>query len=52
VGEPGKVFHRWGDGPHPELVAATARGGVHRCFGYEPMTLDTFDPHQTQFGPT
>ena len=52
VGEPGKVFHRWGEGPHPALVAATARGGVHRCFGYEPMTLDTFDPHQTQFGPT
>jgi peptide/nickel transport system substrate-binding protein len=52
TGEPGQVFHRWGDGPHPALVAATARGGVHRCFGYEPMTLDTFDPHQTQFGPT
>jgi peptide/nickel transport system substrate-binding protein len=52
TGEPGKVFHRWGDGPHPALVAATARGGVNRAFGYEPMTLDTFDPHQTQFGPT
>jgi ABC-type transport system substrate-binding protein len=52
AGEPGTVFHRWGDGPHPALVAATASGGVHRCFGYEPMTLDTFDPHQTQFGPT
>jgi ABC-type transport system substrate-binding protein len=52
AGEPGKLFHRWGDGPHPALVAATARGGVNRCFGYEPMTLDTFDPHQTQFGPT
>ena len=49
---PGQVFHRWGDGPHPALVAATARGGVSRGFGYEPMTLDTFDPHQTQFGPT
>src|SRR4030042_2279705 len=37
VGEPGKVFHRWGDGPHPALVAATARGGVPRCFGYQPI---------------
>jgi peptide/nickel transport system substrate-binding protein len=52
TGEPGQLFHRWGDGPHPALVAATARGGVNRGFGYEPMTLDTFDPHQTQFGPT
>ena len=50
--QPGQVFHRWGDGPHPALVAATARGGINRGFGYEPMTLDTFDPHQTQFGPT
>ncbi len=27
------------------------RGGVIRDYGYEPLSLDTLDPHQTQFGP-
>ena len=46
-----RVFHRWGDGPHPPLEPAKTRGGVLRWFGAEAITLDTFDPHQTQFGP-
>jgi peptide/nickel transport system substrate-binding protein len=51
-GLPGNVYHRWGVGPPPPLEAATTRGGTYRYFGYDAMTLDTFDPHQTQYGPT
>jgi ABC-type transport system substrate-binding protein len=51
TGVPENVYHRWGAGPPPPLEPATARGGVLRWFGLEPLTLDTFDPHQTQFGP-
>ena len=39
-------------GPPPALEPAKTRGGVQRWFGFEAMPLDTFDPHQTQFGPT
>ena len=35
----------------PQLEPATSRGGIMRYFGYDPMPLDTLDPHQTQFGP-
>ena len=27
------------------------RGGIGRGFGWDPIALDTFDPHQTQVGP-
>ncbi len=45
------VFHRYGAGPPPPLEPAKTKGGVLRWFGYEAMAFDTFDPHQTQFGP-
>jgi len=51
TGAASNVFHRWGEGPPPALEAAKTRGGVQRWFGFEPMPMDTFDPHQTQFGP-
>ncbi|TAK53971.1 MAG: hypothetical protein EPO22_15585, partial [Dehalococcoidia bacterium] len=28
-----------------------SKGGVFRSFGFDALALDTFDPHQTQFGP-
>jgi len=34
-----------------EPVKAGSRGGIMRFFGYDALTLDTYDPHQTQFGP-
>ena len=34
-----------------QLVPVKTRGGVYRCFSYSAMPLDTYDPHQTQFGP-
>jgi peptide/nickel transport system substrate-binding protein len=52
TGVPGNVFHRWGEGPPPPLEPAKTRGGIQRWFGFEPLPLDTLDPHQTQFGPT
>jgi peptide/nickel transport system substrate-binding protein len=42
----------WGTGSPPPNEPAKTRGGVQRWFGFEAMPLDTFDPHQTQFGPT
>ena len=33
------------------LEPAKTRGGTLRWFGFDPLTLDTLDPHQTQFGP-
>ena len=45
----GNVYH-WGTGPPPPEPAKT-RGGILRWFGFEPLPLDTLDPHQTQFGP-
>jgi peptide/nickel transport system substrate-binding protein len=47
----GGVYHRWGAGPPPPLEPVKTRGGILRWFGYEAITLDTFDPHQSQFGP-
>jgi ABC-type transport system substrate-binding protein len=32
------------------LEPAKTRGGILRWFGYDPLTLDTLDPHQTQLG--
>ena len=32
------------------LEPAKTRGGTIRWFGLDPLTLDTMDPHQTQFG--
>jgi len=42
--------------PTPEATAqplqrCTSRGGWSRVFNFDPMPLDTRDPHQTQFGP-
>jgi len=34
-----------------EPVKAGSRGGMLRFYGFDAMTLDTYDPHQTQFGP-
>ena len=33
------------------LEAARTRGGILRWMGYDPLPLDTLDPHQTQLGP-
>jgi len=30
---------------------ATSRGGTYRYYSFDPAPLDSFDPHQTQFGP-
>ncbi len=35
----------------PNFEPATSRGGTLRYYNYDPMPLDTLDPHQTQFGP-
>jgi peptide/nickel transport system substrate-binding protein len=42
--------------PTPETTPAayercTTPGGWTRGFGWDPISLDTYDPHQTQFGP-
>jgi peptide/nickel transport system substrate-binding protein len=33
------------------LEPAKTRGGVLRWYGFDPLTLDTLDPHQSQLGP-
>ena len=38
-------------GPRGPWQPAKARGGIARWFGFDALPLDTFDPHQTQFGP-
>jgi len=35
----------------PTLARVATRGGHFRDFSYHAMALDTYDPHQTQFGP-
>jgi len=30
---------------------AKSRGGTYRYYSFDPAPLDSFDPHQTQFGP-
>ena len=37
--------------PRGPWQPAGARGGIVRWFGFDAIPLDTFDPHQTQFGP-
>jgi peptide/nickel transport system substrate-binding protein len=37
--------------PTLEPLKEGCRGGFVRMYGYDPMPLDTYDPHQTQFGP-
>jgi peptide/nickel transport system substrate-binding protein len=34
------------------LEPAKAPGSLLRFYSYEPLPIDTIDPHQTQFGPT
>jgi peptide/nickel transport system substrate-binding protein len=33
------------------LIPVQTRGGHFRAFSWEAMAIDTYDPHQTQFGP-
>jgi peptide/nickel transport system substrate-binding protein len=33
------------------LEPAKSRGGIVRWMGFDPLPLDTLDPHQTQLGP-
>lgn len=33
------------------LEPAKTRGGTYRYYSFDPAPLDSFDPHQTQFGP-
>jgi peptide/nickel transport system substrate-binding protein len=34
-----------------QSTAAKTKGGIFRSFAFDPLSIDTFDPHQTQFGP-
>jgi ABC-type transport system substrate-binding protein len=34
-----------------QSVPAKTRGGIYRSFTFDALALDTYDPHQTQFGP-
>ncbi len=34
------------------LTPVGTRGGIYRTFGFDALSIDTLDPHQTQFGPT
>lgn len=34
-----------------QTAAAKTRGGIYRSFTFDALALDTYDPHQTQFGP-
>ena len=51
-----------GDGQTPSATSATgktsqdkdaakSRGGIYRNYSFDALALDTYDPHQTQFGP-
>ncbi|HWO73238.1 MAG TPA: hypothetical protein VNN21_06740, partial [Dehalococcoidia bacterium] len=41
-----------GSTPSPRArVSEGSRGGIFRAFNFDALALDTFDPHQTQFGP-
>ncbi|MBI5284681.1 MAG: ABC transporter substrate-binding protein [Chloroflexi bacterium] len=35
----------------PQSTAAKTKGGIYRAFSFDALALDSFDPHQTQFGP-
>ncbi len=34
-----------------QSAAAKTKGGIYRAFTFDALALDSFDPHQTQFGP-
>jgi peptide/nickel transport system substrate-binding protein len=34
-----------------QSTPAKSKGGIYRSFGFDALALDTFDPHETQFGP-
>jgi len=34
-----------------QSTPAKSKGGTYRSFGFDALALDTFDPHETQFGP-
>ncbi|MEX2238185.1 MAG: ABC transporter substrate-binding protein [Dehalococcoidia bacterium] len=34
-----------------DLEPVGTTGGTYRYFGFDALTLDSYDPHQTQFGP-
>ena len=38
----------------PQAAQSTpvkTKGGIYRSFTFDALALDSFDPHQTQFGP-
>ncbi len=38
--------------PRPRTaISEGSRGGMYRAFGFDAIAIDTFDPHQTEFGP-
>lgn len=38
--------------PSPRArIDEASRGGIYRAFNFDALAIDTFDPHQTQFGP-
>ena len=50
TGTPGGTGTAVATGTPYVLEPAKTRGGILRWFGYDPLTLDTLDPHQTQLG--
>jgi len=38
-------------GASVQTAASQSRGGIYRSFTFDALALDTYDPHQTQFGP-
>jgi ABC-type transport system substrate-binding protein len=34
-----------------QSTPAKTKGGIYRAFNFDALALDSFDPHQTQFGP-
>src|SRR3990172_8598240 len=38
-------------GEQPPLTKAASRGGTYRALGYDPLALDSRDPHHTRLGP-
>ncbi len=40
-----------GNGTSQTTLPAKTRGGVYRNYSFDALALDTYDPHETQFGP-
>lgn len=38
-------------GEQPPLTKVSTRGGTLRAFGYDPLAIDSRDPHHTRLGP-